>query len=257
MHQLAPIPPGSNMGNGFATIDAAIVAMRTAAKQVPNAGSRIYVHDHMSSNRSLTIENYRASGEGKYGWDEFYYHWKSRIGGSRHDDNLDISKLPGPHWIRIGTPHRLLWVEMLPIMLESLRGMPVTVSTSCSWTWDYENARPNGHPRHVREYEILLFITSDGAGFIPEPHVAELLKNVCRADHPLADQDLFSYQKDNFGKSTFSCYGWTEKGVKINFDTKELMEKTLAEMFPGIDHVTTRTGTGSGTTWHVELDLCA
>jgi hypothetical protein len=254
---IAPIPANSRMALDIAKIDAAVVAMRSAAQTVPGAASRIYVHDHLRSNRLTTIEQYRAVGEGQYGFDEFYHYWDCEGRSSRRGEEPRISHRSGPHWIRISTPHRLLWVETLPLMLESLRGMPVTVSRSTSWTWDRVNRRPNGEARYVHEFEILLCLSHEVTGFLPEPYVTELLKNVCRADHPLADEYLFHWQIDRFRKSTFTSYGWTAKGVSINFDTKELMEQSLAEMFPGIKHEITRTGKGNGTTWHVELDLCA
>lgn len=253
---LAPIPEGSRMATDINRLETALRALRAAVADEPGAPSGIFAHDHTRGNRQIPFNELVTTGEGEFDWQEFYhYHALIQRSGRNREESFTGHGF-GPQWFRVSTPDRLLWVRTLPTLLEALRGMPVSVTRSSSWSWDRVNLRPKGQARYVPEYEILVS-SSVNASFDPSATTASLLSGICTIDHPICNQQLFDWQQDTLGERLFKSYKWSTSGVEVSFENKSLMERAMAELFPDVAHTINKTGKGRGTTWHVCFDLSA
>lgn len=225
--------------------------LRAVRKALTTAGvqNKFFAHDVARGGAHTSFAELFTTGEGDYDWQAFYHYYGL---GCRDRRGETFADGPGPQWVRVSTEARLLWVAQLPNMLEALRGMPVHVSHSSSWRWDYANPRPNGQPRYVPGYEILVSLGRPTDAFVPEDELPHLLKNICRLPHPLGDQYLFDWQDDVHGKRLFNTYSWNETGVLTKFKTKALMEEALKTMFKDFNCTVTKTGRGN---WQLHVSL--
>lgn len=159
-----------------------------------------------------------------------------------------------PRWVRLGSENRLAWVARLPAVLAAWQGLPVSVSLDSSWRWDYSVRDPAGRPRYVPVYQALvLFASSRQVAFDAPAACRALLSNICAVSHPLADMELFDWQRATCGTLLFNSYRWTRDGFEATFLEKGLLERAQQELLDGLDVQVRKHGAGASATWEATV----
>ena len=161
-------------------------------------------------------------------------------------------------WVRLESEDRLAWIEHLPGLLEAFQGEQVSVTLSSSWRWDQSCRTASGGPRFVPVYQVLIFLSgSPGQTFDAQATASQLLASICAVDHPLADRDLFDWQKEVCEDILFKSYHWTTEGFVATFFEKANLERAQQELFADWATETRKEGKGSEATWTVTVRLPA
>ena len=177
------------------------------------------------------LSTLKLQGEGRWGWEEFY------------DRYTTTDRVPTP-WFRLSTEDRLGFGHNVERMLESLRGLPISVTADNAWRWDSALRSPNGGSTYIPTYGLFISLSESSVtheSFNPDTLIQRFQKNHCMSQDPRADIHLFDYTADNEAQS-MSTYNWSPTGFVGHTHTKEAAEKLAAELFADCICVISRNG---------------
>ncbi len=256
MSNLLPIPPESFAAKRIIRMEDVLRRLRQVTRDA-GASDRFEAHDASRGGHGTKFSELYTTGEGQWDWQSFYHyygiHWRSLRYGETESGRGDR----GPDWVKFSTEDRLSWGRLLPLMLQALDGLQVSVTVDSSWRWDRQNPRPSrGQPTYIPVYQAMVLLgDSSRPAFNADVTATALLKRHCFADHPLADKHLFDWQEDVFGQLLFRSYGWHRDGFWAQFDRKADLEEACKTMFAGLTHQFERFGKGGDVRWVVTVDL--
>ncbi len=209
--------------------------------------AKMYVSDWRSGGFGQHLAELRLKGEGKWGWDEYYFSfykheraWKDKKPGNAPYLHLPLKTSSGrqaftqlhqsPDWFRLTTEDRIGFGTYIPVLLESLRGQPVSVSPSSSWGFK----ETKGRRTTVEHYQVLVCPDFSGKSrFNPEPLIGSYAQAVCMAKDSRADgESLFEYQKERVPELLFQSYQWTRTGFIASTEFKRDAEAIGPSLFP-------------------------
>jgi hypothetical protein len=257
MNQLLPIPPDSRMAADIARMESVLRALRGVVAQAgPDALARFSAHDASRGGGGVAFSDLFTSGEARYDWQEFYHYYAIEKRDKYAAEYGPLTDYRGPQWVKFSTEDRLLWVQLIPKMLEALAGQNVHVMRDTSWRWDRHNPRPGGQARYVPVYQAMVSLPlGENAPFAPEAVLPELLQGICTADNPLADVHLLDWMQDTLGSVPVTALGWTPDGLRARFSNEADLDTVREKLFSDYPCVKGRIGEGRTKDWLLSVDL--
>jgi hypothetical protein len=255
MSNLFPILPGSPMARNIDRMEEVLRRMRQAASD-GGVAEHFAVCDASRGGGLVKLSELYLSAEGNYDWQAFYHYAGVEARSRRYGSEAQVARELGPRWVRLSSENRLAWGHHLGAILQSLDGLHVSVSQDSSWRWDYKNVRPNGRPRYVPVYQLLICLSDlDRKPFQAASVAANMLARHCMADHPLADCHLFDWQDDLLGRMVFGSYCWHPTGFRTALHSKASLEEACGVLFKDLQHSVEKQGKGKAASWQVTVHL--
>lgn len=238
---------------GLTRNETVLKALREAARGTPLFSNSTISYPTLST---CTLDKLYLNGEGVYKWQELFHNFyeEAQCDSSKPGHSARYSYQRAPGWLRWSTPDRLAYAEHRPQLLESLRGLPLSVTDDSSWTWlrGKNSVRTEGRSQYKAIFGLLLSFNSQEP-FDPDRF---LVTNspVCLSRDPRADRCILELARDAGTPIEDGGYRWTKTGFELQVWRKGLAE-ALAKIFSDCSTRLSKAKTSVGMSWTLQVDF--